>query len=122
MDRKLGVWVVGACGSVATCAVSGVEAVKAGVVGKTGLVSELADFRDLGLVPVENLPERGFLLLVGEHPHLRIEPAKGRPQQVVLEIVAGEGHATRLSPKGATRGMRRAIRLLSSSLRRGGGA
>lgn len=55
MDRKLGVWVVGACGSVATCAVSGVEAVKAGVVGKTGLVSELADFRDLGLVPVEQL-------------------------------------------------------------------
>src|SRR5258708_3703159 len=74
------------------------------------------------LVPVENLPERGFLLLVGEHPHLRIEPAKGRPQQVVLEVGTGEGHATRLSPKGATRGMRRAARLPSSSPRRGGGA
>jgi len=35
-----------------------------------------------------------------EHPHLRIEPAKRRPQQVVLEVGAGEGHATRLSPKG----------------------
>src|SRR5207237_385154 len=56
------------------------------------------------LVPVENLTEGGFLLRVGEHPHLRIEPAKRRPQQVVLEVGAGEGHATRLSPQGASGG------------------
>src|SRR5712664_678273 len=74
------------------------------------------------LVPVENFPEGGFLLLVGEHWHLRIEPAKGRSQEVVLEVGAGEGHATRLSPKGATRGMRRAARLPSSSPRPDGAA
>src|SRR5258706_13007107 len=74
------------------------------------------------LVQVENFPERGFLLRVGENLHLRVEPAKRRPQQVVLEIGAGEGHATRPSPRGATPGTRRAIRLLSSSLRRAGGA
>src|SRR2546426_4267990 len=28
------------------------------------------------LVPVENFPQRGFLLRVGEHAHLRVEPAK----------------------------------------------
>src|SRR5439155_123103 len=73
------------------------------------------------LMPVENFPERGLLLRVGEHRRLRIEPAERRPQQVVLEVGAGEGHATRLSPKGATRGMRRAVRIPSSSLLRGGG-
>ncbi len=49
MERKVGVWVVGACGSVATCAVAGAEAVKAGAIGTTGLVSELEEFRALGL-------------------------------------------------------------------------
>src|SRR5258705_1914278 len=74
------------------------------------------------LMPVENFPERGLLLRVGEHWHLRIEPAKRRPQQVVLEVGAREGPATRLSPKGATRGMRRAARLPSSSPRPDGAA
>jgi myo-inositol-1-phosphate synthase len=55
MERKLGVWIVGACGGVATCAVAGAEAVKAGAVGRTGLVSELPEFRDLGLAPLESL-------------------------------------------------------------------
>lgn len=49
MERKLGVWIVGACGGVATCAVAGAEAVRLGIVGKHGLVSELADFKPLGL-------------------------------------------------------------------------
>src|SRR6267154_536643 len=74
------------------------------------------------LMPVENFPERVFLLRVGEHRHLRIEPAERRPQEVVLEVGAGEGHATRLSPKGTTRGIERAARIPSSSLLRGGGA
>jgi myo-inositol-1-phosphate synthase len=55
MERKTGVWIVGACGSVATCAVAGVEAIKAGVIGTTGLVSELPDFRDLGLLPLDRI-------------------------------------------------------------------
>jgi myo-inositol-1-phosphate synthase len=49
MERKLGVWVVGACGSVATCAVAGAEAIKAGAIPTTGLVSELPEFKALGL-------------------------------------------------------------------------
>lgn len=49
MERKLGVWIVGACGSVATCAVAGAEAVRLGVVGTSGLVSELAEFKQLGM-------------------------------------------------------------------------
>jgi myo-inositol-1-phosphate synthase len=55
MERKVGVWIVGACGGVATCAVAGAEAVKAGAIGTTGLVSELPEFRDLGLVGFDQL-------------------------------------------------------------------
>jgi myo-inositol-1-phosphate synthase len=55
MDKKTGVWIVGACGSVATCAVVGVEAIKAGVIGTSGLVSELPEFKELGLLPFENV-------------------------------------------------------------------
>ena len=43
MDRKVGIWIVGACGSVATCAVTGAEALKAGVIPTSGLVTELRE-------------------------------------------------------------------------------
>jgi len=55
MERKTGVWIVGACGSVATCAVVGAEALKAGLIPPTGLVSELSDCRDLGLLPFDRI-------------------------------------------------------------------
>src|SRR5581483_9419576 len=55
MDRKVGVWIVGACGSVATCAVAGAEALKAGVIPTSGLVTELADFKDLDLVRFDQM-------------------------------------------------------------------
>ncbi|HST09108.1 MAG TPA: hypothetical protein VLL05_01930, partial [Terriglobales bacterium] len=45
-DRKVGIWIVGACGSVATCAVTGAEALKAGIIPTSGLVTELSDFKD----------------------------------------------------------------------------
>ena len=47
--NKLGVWIVGALGNDATLAVVGVEAMKAGLADRTGLVTELADFKGLGL-------------------------------------------------------------------------
>jgi myo-inositol-1-phosphate synthase len=55
MDRKVGVWIIGACGSVATCAVTGAEALKAGVIPTSGLVTELSDFKDLGLVRFDQM-------------------------------------------------------------------
>jgi myo-inositol-1-phosphate synthase len=50
MERKVGVWIVGACGGVGTLAVAGAEAVRSGAVGTTGLVSELPEFQALGLL------------------------------------------------------------------------
>ena len=55
MERKLGVWIVGACGSVATCAVAGAEALRAGVIPTSGLVTELSDFKDLDLVRFDQM-------------------------------------------------------------------
>ncbi|HLY73611.1 MAG TPA: inositol-3-phosphate synthase, partial [Planctomycetota bacterium] len=55
MERKLGVWIVGACGSVATCAVVGAESLRAGVIPTSGLVTELSDFKDLNLVRFDQL-------------------------------------------------------------------
>src|SRR5579862_3762637 len=55
MERKLGVWIIGACGSVATCAVTGAEALRAGVIPTSGLVTELADFKELDLVRFDQL-------------------------------------------------------------------
>ncbi len=55
MSRKVGVWVVGACGGVSTCAITGVEAIKAGALDTTGLVSERPEFRHLGLLRFEDM-------------------------------------------------------------------
>ncbi|MBI5369520.1 MAG: inositol-3-phosphate synthase [Planctomycetes bacterium] len=60
MNRKTGVWIIGAFGSVATCVVAGVEAARAGRISRTGLVTDLADFAGLGLVGLEDLVFGGY--------------------------------------------------------------
>ena len=55
MDGRVGIWVVGACGGVSTCMIAGIEAIKAGLISRTGLVTELEEFRSLSLVRPENL-------------------------------------------------------------------
>ena len=42
--RKIGVWLIGARGSVATTAVAGAAAMRAGLAARTGCVTELPDF------------------------------------------------------------------------------
>ncbi len=54
-ERKVGVWLVGACGGVSTLAVAGAEALKAGAIGTTGLVSSLPEFEALGLCRIEDM-------------------------------------------------------------------
>ena len=55
MDSRIGIWAIGACGSVSTCMVAGIEAMRAGVTARTGLVTELEEFRSLPLARPENL-------------------------------------------------------------------
>lgn len=54
-DRRVGVWVIGACGSVSACTIAGVEALRAGLISRTGMVTDLEEFRGLDLVAPEGL-------------------------------------------------------------------
>jgi myo-inositol-1-phosphate synthase len=48
-EQRTGVWLIGARGSVATTAIAGAAALRAGLAGRTGCVSELPDFAGTGL-------------------------------------------------------------------------
>jgi myo-inositol-1-phosphate synthase len=50
MTNKIGVWVLGACGGVATTTVVGLAALRRGLTGNQGLVSQLPPFDSLGLL------------------------------------------------------------------------
>ena len=52
---KTGVWLIGACGNVGTTTIVGARAVARGLVGCTGMVSELKELRSLALPAVEGL-------------------------------------------------------------------
>jgi myo-inositol-1-phosphate synthase len=49
MRERIGVWLVGARGSVATTAITGAAAVRAGLAAPVGCVAELSDFAGAGL-------------------------------------------------------------------------
>ena len=55
MKRRLGVWLIGAYGNVATCVVAGAAAVARGLVGTTGLVTETPLLGGLPLAPIDAL-------------------------------------------------------------------
>ncbi len=52
---RLGVWLIGARGQVATCLVAGAAAVRRGLADSVGLVSATGEFAGLDLAPVESL-------------------------------------------------------------------
>jgi myo-inositol-1-phosphate synthase len=53
--RKVGVWLAGAYGNVATCVVAGTAAITRGLADTAGLVTETGTFEGLDLVPVDQL-------------------------------------------------------------------
>ncbi|MHC4957305.1 MAG: inositol-3-phosphate synthase [Planctomycetota bacterium] len=55
MRARTGVWLIGACGNVGTMTIVGARAIARGLAGRTGMVSELREFRDVGLTSVEDL-------------------------------------------------------------------
>ncbi len=72
-DDKLGIWLVGACGNVATTATLGLLAIEKQLVPPVGLVTELPDFAGLRLVPWDRMVVGGHdirqpqLLATAEH-------------------------------------------------------
>ena len=55
MRAKTGVWLIGACGSVGAVTIAGARAIARGVAGRTGLVTELKELRELQLPRIEDL-------------------------------------------------------------------
>ncbi|MCC7013120.1 MAG: inositol-3-phosphate synthase [Planctomycetes bacterium] len=54
-QRRVGVWLVGARGSVATCVVYGLAGLRQGLLEPTGLATETEPFSSLDLAPLESL-------------------------------------------------------------------
>ncbi len=54
-DKKLGIWLVGACGNVATTATLGLFALQKGMTTNAGLVTELPPFAKLGLASWQSM-------------------------------------------------------------------
>ncbi|WP_060906015.1 inositol-3-phosphate synthase [Streptomyces scabiei] len=94
---SVGVWLIGARGSVATTVVAGCAAVTAGLHAPTGMVTETALFADAGLPPLTALvfgghdtvdcplPKRAEALAAGGVlPH-------GLPAAVAAELAAADG-------------------------------
>ena len=55
MNTKTGIWLIGACGNVAALTFVGARAMARGLAGRTGMVTELKELRELPLVPVEEM-------------------------------------------------------------------
>ncbi|MET8975367.1 inositol-3-phosphate synthase [Streptomyces sp. NPDC004539] len=83
---KVGVWLIGARGSVATTAVAGCAAVTAGLRPPTGLVTEKPEFAHAGLPPLTSL-------VFGGHD-VTDTPLPKRAEQLAAEGVLPAGLAT----------------------------
>jgi myo-inositol-1-phosphate synthase len=55
LKSRTGVWVIGARGGIATCIYAGLTGIAEKFFGTEGLVTEMADFADLGLVALDDL-------------------------------------------------------------------
>jgi myo-inositol-1-phosphate synthase len=52
---KVGLWAIGGLGNVSTCTALGLSAIRRGYTPRTGLLSDLPEFRNLDLCPVEEI-------------------------------------------------------------------
>ncbi|OXM63077.1 myo-inositol-1-phosphate synthase [Amycolatopsis vastitatis] len=107
MMGKIGVWLVGARGSVATTAIAGAAAMRAGLAARTGCVTELPDFAGADLPGLEDLVFAGHDVvdtpLVKRAEHLAaagVLPST-LPAAVTAELEAAEA---RLRPAPAEGG------------------
>lgn len=64
--RRVGAWFVGALGAVSTLVATGLEALKAGAAGTTGLVTAASDFDGVGLVDPRSLVVGGHEIRGGD--------------------------------------------------------
>ncbi|MEV0219773.1 inositol-3-phosphate synthase [Streptomyces sp. NPDC050704] len=121
---RVGVWLIGARGSVATTAVAGCAAVTAGLHPPTGMVTETPPFADCGLPPLSSLvfgghdtvdcplPKRAEALAAGG-----VLPS-GLPQAVRAELAAADREIMLGGPQpGEARGEDELVEALASDIR-----
>src|SRR3954465_3284730 len=105
---KIGVWLIGARGSVATTAIAGAAAMRAGLAARTGCVTELPDFAGADLPGLEDLVFAGHDVvdtpLVKRAEHLA---AAGVLPSALPGAVAAELEAAAARPPPAPPGGRR---------------
>ncbi|CAM5606545.1 inositol-3-phosphate synthase OS=Streptomyces rochei OX=1928 GN=G3I25_07770 PE=3 SV=1 [Streptomyces rochei] len=110
-ETRIGVWLVGARGSVATTAVSGCAALAAGLLPPTGMVTETSPFADCGLPALASLVFGGHDTATTPLPKRAEElAAQGvlppwLPTAVQGELAAADEH---IRPGGPVPGDRRA--------------
>lgn len=121
---RVGVWLIGARGSVATTAVTGCAAVTAGLHPPTGMVTETPAFADCGLPPLSSLvfgghdmvdcplPKRAEALAAGG-----VLPP-GLPAAVTAELAAADREIRLGGPlSGETRDEDELVEALASDIR-----
>lgn len=84
---KTGIWLIGAFGNVATCVITGVEALKRGLISKTGLVTELEEFKGLDLIHFDDIIFGGHEVRSGNlyKSALEFQESNGVIQPKILE-------------------------------------
>ena len=88
-ERKIGIWLIGAFGSVSTAVILGALAVRKGLVDSTGMITACGPFQRLGLVPVEELEFGGCDIRHGslrDAAHLIARDAGSIAPAAVIEL------------------------------------
>ena len=116
MSERVGVWIVGALGDVATTTVLGASAIAQGLAPSTGLVSETPQARALPLAPLGSLVFGGHEVRLGSPREAASALARaGVVPYALLEPPAAalDNYAARIRP-GVTFGASQAIKALES--------
>ncbi|MDT7727093.1 MAG: myo-inositol-phosphate synthase [Actinomycetota bacterium] len=115
---RVGVWFIGARGSVATTAITGAAALRAGLAAPAGCVGELPDFADAGLTPWAGLVFGGHDVVdtplakrVEQLVHAGVLPGSLVP--LVLGDIAEADAEIRVGASGAGRQDEQAARLIA---------
>ncbi|MCZ6603059.1 MAG: inositol-3-phosphate synthase, partial [Planctomycetota bacterium] len=90
-NSRTGVWIIGALGSVATTIVVGCEAIRRGIAGTVGLVTETSPLKEIGLVEVGDLVFGGHEIREGgllESAREIARNARSIPESLISAVAA----------------------------------
>jgi myo-inositol-1-phosphate synthase len=91
-EKKIGVWLIGALGSISSTVIMGALALRKGIVAPTGMITSSEPFHELGLVPVESLEFGGVDIRRGglRETALHLSRETGAVHPAILDEVVGD--------------------------------